>query len=109
LSEKDRFIVSCSDLKSAGFRGLESDSRLILPFGEVVRSVVSSNDVLHALALPCLGLKVDAVPGRLNQLIYGTPVPGVYFGQCSELCGVNHRFMPIVLEFTGFKNFDKQV
>jgi heme/copper-type cytochrome/quinol oxidase subunit 2 len=76
-------------------RLLETDTSLVLPFNIVIRILITSADVLHAWALPELGIKVDAVPGRLNQAITIPSNLGLYYGQCSELCGVSHGFMPI--------------
>jgi len=71
---------------------------LVLPTNVTTRFLVSSSDVLHAFAVPELGFKVDAVPGRLNQILLFISRPGIYYGQCSELCGANHAFMPIVIQ-----------
>lgn len=101
----DSYIVNTSDLPAEGFRLLEVDNRLVLPSQCPVRNVVTSIDVIHSWAVPSLGLKIDAVPGRLNQIsLYGLR-RGVYYGQCSEICGLNHRFIPIVLEITDEKEF----
>ena len=77
------------------FRLLDCSSSLILPTDIPIRVLVSSNDVLHSWTLPSLGVKVDACPGRLNELIILAQRTGLFFGQCSEICGANHRFMPI--------------
>jgi cytochrome c oxidase subunit 2 len=105
LEEKDSFLKRLKEIKHSNFRSLEADERIIVPSRETVRSIISSYDVLHAWAIPCIGIKVDAVPGRLNQLVFSSSTPGVFFGQCSELCGVNHRFIPTVIEFTNYKGF----
>lgn len=81
------------------FRLLEVDNRTILPFKISIQFLVTSIDVLHCWTIPSLGVKVDAVPGRLNQLKFISYHPGLLYGQCSEICGANHRFIPIVLEF----------
>jgi len=80
-------------------RLLDVDNRVMVPSQEFIRALITSNDVLHSWALPALGLKIDAVPGRLNQFIFIAILNSVVHGQCSEICGVNHSFMPIVLEF----------
>jgi cytochrome c oxidase subunit 2 len=80
-------------------RLLDVDNRVTLPTNIFTRVVVSSVDVIHSWTVPSLGTKVDAVPGRLNQIGLLSSSSGVYFGQCSEICGANHRFMPIVVEF----------
>lgn len=79
-------------------RLLEVDNRLVLPTNVTIRFLITSADVLHAFAMPELGFKVDAVPGRLNQILVFINRPGIFYGQCSELCGANHAFMPIVIQ-----------
>lgn len=79
-------------------RLLEVDNRLVLPTNITIRFLITSADVLHAFAMPELGFKVDAVPGRLNQILVFINRPGIFYGQCSELCGANHAFMPIVIQ-----------
>jgi heme/copper-type cytochrome/quinol oxidase subunit 2 len=76
-------------------RLLQVDKSLVLPIETQIRVIVTANDVLHSWAVPSLGVKIDAVPGRLNQVYLYIPFQGVYYGQCSELCGVEHGFMPI--------------
>jgi cytochrome c oxidase subunit 2 len=95
----DAYIISENDLKLGEFRLLETDNRVSLPRQIPVRVLVTSADVLHAWAIPRLGLKVDAVPGRLNQLRIEINAVGVFYGQCSEICGANHRFIPISIQF----------
>jgi heme/copper-type cytochrome/quinol oxidase subunit 2 len=91
-------MVKRDDLRFGDFRGLERDRVIVVPVKEVVRLVVSSEDVIHRFALPCLGVKIDAVPGRINQQYFLRQLVGVYYGQCSEICGSDHRFMPIRVE-----------
>jgi heme/copper-type cytochrome/quinol oxidase subunit 2 len=79
-------------------RLLEVDNRLILPIEYSIRLLITSADVLHSWAIPSFGVKMDAVPGRLNQVSLYINRLGTYYGQCSELCGINHGFMPIVVE-----------
>jgi len=86
-------------------RLLEVDKRLVLPTDTRIRILISSSDVLHSWAVPELGVKVDGIPGRLNQVALMIPRPGIYRGMCSELCGVNHAFMPIVIEAIPFEEF----
>jgi cytochrome c oxidase subunit 2 len=83
-----------------GPRLLAVDERLVVPAGAVVKVIVTSNDVIHSFAVPAFWIKMDAVPGRLNETWFKVPAdkPGVYFGQCSELCGARHAFMPIAVE-----------
>ena len=96
--EFDSYILPERDSPLNGFRLLDTDNHAAIPIKTHVRVLVSSADVLHAWAVPSLGVKADAVPGRLNQVKFIRQRPGIYFGQCSEICGANHRFMPIVLE-----------
>jgi cytochrome c oxidase subunit 2 len=96
-SDFSSYMVATSDLETGSHRLLEVDNPVVLPICTHIRILVSSNDVLHSWAVPALGLKVDAVPGRLNQLSVFIKKQGVFYGQCSELCGVNHGFMPIVI------------
>jgi len=101
----DSIIVSDLDLLKGGKRLLETDKVLILPYKVVIRLLITSVDVLHAWALPELGVKVDAVPGRLNQAIIIPNNLGIFYGQCSELCGVSHGFMPIKVNIITRKDF----
>lgn len=93
LFEFDSYIISGSLV-----RLLEVDNSLVIPLGLKVRLLIRSFDVLHSWTVPSLGVKVDAVPGRLNQLNFTLNRLGLFYGQCSEICGVNHRFMPIAVE-----------
>ncbi len=86
-----------TDLKTCGLRLLEVDNRLCLPIEKQLRLFITSTDVLHSWAVPSLGVKIDACPGRLNQISLWINRVGVYYGQCSEICGINHSFMPIVV------------
>nr|NP_058512.1 cytochrome c oxidase subunit II [Laqueus rubellus]BAA95926.1 cytochrome oxidase subunit 2 [Laqueus rubellus] len=95
----DSYMVAPGDLASGDFRLLEVDNRLVLPCGSHVRALVTSADVIHSWSIPSLGVKLDAIPGRLNSLSLFSNVVGVYYGQCSEICGANHSFMPICMEF----------
>lgn len=90
-------------------RLIEVDNRLIIPFNTQTRILVSALDVLHSWTIPSLGVKADATPGRLNQLNFNIKRPGLFFGQCSEICGANHRFMPICIETVNLRNFKKWV
>lgn len=87
------------------FHALDVDNRLVLPTSINLLFLVTSADVLHSWAVPSLGIKVDAIPGRLNSLIRITNFSGVYYGQCREICGSNHRYIPIVLEFVPVRVF----
>lgn len=89
------------------FRLLDVSENFYIPIKSQIRLIVLSDDVIHSFAVPALGVKVDAVPGRLNQINLIINRPGLYFGQCSEICGVNHRFMPIVIESIKLSKFIK--
>nr|ABW71599.1 cytochrome oxidase subunit II [Leucopsar rothschildi] len=102
----DSYMVPTSDLPLGHFRLLEVDHRVIVPMDSKVRVIVTADDVLHSWAVPSLGVKTDAIPGRLNQTAFLASRPGVYYGQCSEICGANHSFMPIVVESTPLANFE---
>lgn len=91
-------MVPTSDLESGDLRLLEVDNRLVVPIQTQVRVLVTGADVIHSFAVPSLGVKIDAVPGRLNQTSFFVKRPGIFYGQCSEICGANHSFMPIVVE-----------
>ena len=91
-------MLATDDLEIGQLRLLEVDNRLVLPVGAHVRVLVTGADVLHSFALPSLGVKLDAVPGRLNQTSFMLKRPGLFYGQCSEICGANHSFIPIVIE-----------
>nr|AYE88795.1 cytochrome oxidase subunit II [Trachymyrmex iheringi] len=105
--EFNSFMIPPNQLNINEFRLLEVDNRCILPFNYPVRVLTSSMDVIHSWAIPSLGIKMDSTPGRLNQTLLVISRPGVYFGQCSEICGMNHSFMPISIESTNLMNFKK--
>lgn len=79
-------------------RTLATDTHVVVPVGKVVRMLVTASDVIHAWTIPAFGVKVDAVPGRVNEIWFKAEREGLYYGQCSELCGIKHAFMPIVVE-----------
>lgn len=87
-----------SYISSVLYRLLDVDNRISAKMGIPTRVFVSSTDVLHCWTVPVLGVKVDAVPGRLNQIFFSLNRPGLFFGQCSEICGSNHSFIPISIE-----------
>ena len=91
-------MLSEESLKIGQLRLLEVDKRVVVPVDAHIRMLITASDVIHSWAVPSLGIKIDAVPGRLNQVSVFVKRCGVYYGQCSELCGVNHAFMPIVVE-----------
>nr|ACJ36165.1 cytochrome oxidase subunit II [Cheirogaleus medius] len=103
----DSYMTPSSDLKPGELRLLEVDNRVVLPTEMSIRMLISSEDVLHSWTVPSLGVKTDAIPGRLNQATLMTSRPGIYYGQCSEICGANHSFMPIVLELVPLKHFEE--
>nr|YP_010596254.1 cytochrome c oxidase subunit II [Alnetoidia dujuanensis]WAJ60473.1 cytochrome c oxidase subunit 2 [Alnetoidia dujuanensis] len=108
--EFDSYMKPTNDLEKNEFRLLETDNRIVLPYNTQTRVLMTSSDVIHSWTIPALGLKVDASPGRINQGNILMNRPGLFFGQCSEICGANHSFMPIVLEsinFNGFLNWLK--
>nr|AMD83872.1 cytochrome oxidase subunit 2 [Loricariichthys platymetopon] len=102
----DSYMVPTQDLSPGQFRLLETDHRMVVPMESPIRILVSAEDVLHSWALPALGIKMDAVPGRLNQTAFIVSRPGVFYGQCSEICGANHSFMPIVMEAVPLEHFE---
>nr|ALO77266.1 cytochrome c oxidase subunit 2 [Habrodera capensis] len=103
--EFDSYMVNTNDLPSNGFRLLDVDNRVVLPFNSQIRVLVTAMDVIHSWTVPAMGVKTDATPGRLNQTSFFMNRPGLFFGQCSEICGTNHSFMPIVIESVPMMNF----
>lgn len=103
--EFDSYITPYTEIENNRFRLLDVDNRIILPINNQIRILVSAADVLHSWTVPSLGVKVDATPGRLNQTNFLINRPGLFFGQCSEICGANHSFIPIVIERIPTKNF----
>jgi len=94
----DSYMIAEEELGDGHLRLLEVDNRIVVPAGTHIRVIVTAADVLHCWAVPSFGIKMDACPGRLNQTSMFIKREGVYYGQCSEICGVNHAFMPIVVE-----------
>ena len=105
LIEFDSYIVPESDLEFGTLRMLEVDNRVIIPELTHTRFIVTSGDVIHSFACPALGIKCDAYPGRLNQVSVFINREGVFYGQCSEICGILHSSMPIVIECLGLEKF----
>lgn len=101
----DSYMIPEEDLENGHLRLLEVDNRMVIPTNTHIRVVVSAADVLHSWAIPSLGIKCDAIPGRLNQASLFVKREGLYYGQCSEICGVNHGFMPIVIEAVNLKYY----
>ena len=88
---------------------LAADEPMVVPVGQVVRLTVTASDVIHAVALPAFGLKTDAVPGRVNETWFRAERPGIYYGQCSELCGINHAYMPLQINVVTQAEFEQWV
>lgn len=107
--EFDSYMISNDDLKEGQLRLLEVDNRVVLPIKTHIRVLITSGDVLHSWAISSLGVKMDACPGRLNGVSLFIKREGVYFGQCSELCGINHGFMPIAIEAVTIEKYVKWV
>lgn len=101
----DSYMIPEEDLEVGQLRLLEVDNRVVLPVDTHIRVIITAADVLHSWAVPSLGVKCDAVPGRLNQVSTFIQREGVFYGQCSEICGTNHGFMPIVVEAVSLDNY----
>nr|AOY39918.1 cytochrome c oxidase subunit 2 [Scolytinae sp. BMNH 1039994] len=107
--EFDSYMIPVSDMNKSSFRLLDVNNRLVIPFNTQTRIMVTSADVIHSWTVPSLGVKIDGTPGRLNQANFNITRPGLFFGQCSEICGANHSFMPIVIESVSPKMFLKWI
>nr|ALO20627.1 cytochrome c oxidase subunit 2 [Melicertum octocostatum] len=103
--EFDSYMIPTSDLEVGDLRLLEVDNRIVIPVNTQVRVVITGADVIHCFTVPSLGVKADAIPGRLNQVSFLAKRPGTYYGQCSEICGSDHSFMPIVVEAVSQEKF----
>uniref|UniRef100_A0A1S5VWH7 Cytochrome c oxidase subunit 2 n=2 Tax=Hospitalitermes TaxID=62942 RepID=A0A1S5VWH7_9NEOP len=103
--EFDSYMVQQEDQPINAFRLLDTDNRVVLPMNSPIRIIVTAADVLHSWTVPSLGVKTDATPGRLNQMSFSINRPGLLYGQCSEICGANHSFMPIVIESVSTNQF----
>lgn len=103
--EFDSYMTPANSLTEGEFRLLEVDNRVILPYLTQIRLLVTAADVIHSWTIPSLGIKADAVPGRLNQLNVFFNRPGIFYGQCSEICGANHSFIPIRVEAINPRDF----
>nr|ACY73591.1 cytochrome c oxidase II [Pseudolucia chilensis] len=101
--EFDSYMINEFNINN--FRLLDVDNRIIIPMNNNIRMLITATDVIHSWTVPAIGVKVDANPGRLNQTSFFINRPGIFFGQCSEICGANHSFMPIVIESISIKNF----
>jgi cytochrome c oxidase subunit II len=103
----DSVIVKDADLKPGQLRLLEVDNRVVVPVNTNIRVLITAADVIHSWAVPSFGVKKDAVPGRLNETWFRVNKPGTYYGQCSELCGIDHGFMPIVVQAVSKEDYAK--
>lgn len=102
----DANMTFADDLEDKSLRMMETDNHVVLPVGKKVRLLFTADDVLHSWGVPSLGVKLDAVPGRLNETWVEITKPGMYYGFCSELCGVNHSFMPIAIKAVSEEDFN---
>nr|QEL51233.1 cytochrome c oxidase subunit 2 [Pterostichus oblongopunctatus] len=107
--EFDSYMIPTNELNNNGFRLLDVDNRIILPFNTQIRVLITATDVIHSWTIPSLGVKIDATPGRLNQSNFFINRSGLFYGQCSEICGSNHSFMPIVIESVPTNTFVKWI
>ena len=103
--EFESYVIPDDMLEPGALRLLDTDTSIVVPVDTHIRFVVTANDVIHSFTIPSLGMKIDATPGRLNQVSALIQRTGVYYGQCSELCGVNHGMMPIKLECVSIEDF----
>nr|YP_011010526.1 cytochrome c oxidase subunit 2 [Haloveloides sundaensis]WPW47167.1 cytochrome c oxidase subunit 2 [Haloveloides sundaensis] len=103
--EFDSYMKPTNEIENNEFRLLETDNHIVLPMNNQIRILVTATDVLHSWTIPSLGVKIDAIPGRLNQGLIFMNRPGILYGQCSEICGANHSFMPITIESVTTKQF----
>lgn len=101
----ESYMIQEDELDMGQFRLLEVDNRVVVPVNTHIRVLITASDVLHCWAIPSLGIKLDACPGRLNQTSMFIKREGVFYGQCSEICGINHGFMPIVIEAVSIDNY----
>ncbi len=103
----DANMIDTKNLKSNQLRLLETDNHVVVPVNKVVKVLITANDVLHAWAVPSFGVKRDAVPGRINETWFKAEKEGIYYGQCSELCGSRHAFMPITVRVVSEKQYNE--
>ncbi len=102
-------MIETKDLKPGQPRLLATDKHVVVPVNKVVKVLITANDVLHAWALPAFGVKRDAVPGRINETWFKAEKEGIFYGQCSELCGIKHAFMPITVEVVSEEKYKEWV
>ena len=101
----ESYMLPEEELKEGELRLLEVDNRLILPVKKNIRFIITGGDVIHSFAIPSLGIKMDGIPGRLNSISTIIEKEGTYYGQCSEICGVNHYGMPIVIDTVSLEKY----
>ncbi len=102
----DANMLNDDELSDPKLRLLETDTQIVVPVNKVVKLQITSNDVLHAWTIPAFGVKMDAVPGKLNETWFKANKEGIFYGQCSELCGPKHAFMPINVKVVSDKEFE---
>nr|UCU57945.1 cytochrome c oxidase subunit 2 [Dicronocephalus adamsi] len=107
--EFDSYMIPSNELNPNSFRLLDVDNRTVLPFNSQIRMMITAADVIHSWTIPTLSVKIDATPGRLNQISFLMNRAGLFFGQCSEICGANHSFMPIAVESISPNFFTKWI
>nr|YP_010400219.1 cytochrome c oxidase subunit II [Mesembrina meridiana]QLY89481.1 cytochrome c oxidase subunit II [Mesembrina meridiana]UQS75918.1 cytochrome c oxidase subunit II [Mesembrina meridiana] len=107
--EFDSYMIPNNEMMIDSFRLLDVDNRVVLPMNSQIRILITAADVIHSWTIPALGVKVDGTPGRLNQTNFLINRPGLFYGQCSEICGANHSFMPIVIESIPVNYFIKWI
>ena len=103
----DSYMVEEKDLRADQPRLLAVDNEVVVPVNKVIKVLITANDVLHAWALPSFGVKRDAVPGRINETWFKAEKVGTYYGQCSELCGIKHSFMPITVRVVSEEDYQE--
>nr|ALO71170.1 cytochrome c oxidase subunit 2 [Sunius melanocephalus] len=107
--EFDSYMIPTNELSINSFRLLDVDNRIVVPYKSQIRLMVTAADVLHSWTIPSISVKIDATPGRLNQMSFYLNRTGIFYGQCSEICGANHSFMPIVMESIAPEYFIKWI
>nr|YP_009995912.1 cytochrome c oxidase subunit II [Spondylis buprestoides]QNQ64863.1 cytochrome c oxidase subunit II [Spondylis buprestoides] len=107
--EFDSYMIPINETNNFNFRLLDVDNRIITPYEAQIRMLITATDVIHSWTIPSLGIKIDATPGRLNQVSFTLNRTGLFYGQCSEICGTNHSFMPIVIESISPQYFIKWI
>nr|UGN61357.1 cytochrome c oxidase subunit II [Typhlocybinae gen. 1 sp. 1 BY-2021a] len=109
MIEFDSYMKPTNTMEKNEFRLMETDNKIVIPYNNNTRMLITSSDVIHSWTIPTLGVKADASPGRMNQVNILMNRPGIFFGQCSEICGANHSFMPIMMESINMTSFIKWI